>query len=963
MNQPSPQDCGCCDGIGVQGPSATSNRPGLPAIAYRVGTYASFRQSLHARLSDSRWAALRGLRTRAEDDFTIALLDAWAITADILTFYQERIANESYLGTATERFSILEQARLLGYQLGPGVAASVHLAFMLDEAPGAPEQAARPTTLAAGTSVQSVPGPDQQPQTFETIEAIGARVEWNAIAPQLTEPQTLRSDMGDVWLEGGNLQLTVGDVLFIIADADGGKQAAIQRVAEVGADASANRTRVMLTKISDPLLTEADEQVAITPPGIYAMRAAPSPFGHNAPLEPQYTGTVFNGTFLEWKFDAESELLLMLSTRHDKILPNSWIVIGQFDLKDPTAPPPVPLNVEDLKWIWIVSRVIGVTHLSVARYGIAGSGTLLALSKGWKKIGVSLALLRFMTLSAQSEALRLAALPVTYPVYGVTIPLNTRTEGLLPGRPIAVVGKRQHLRITEQASQSPLQSVELPGSEMFPWIDNLEDALAGPLLFPAVDERVELRPGDRLAFAAPPIRVFPFPVAPVSPSAFGALLGAPTASVFVLSLIDRDGQAGLALLPSTWFTLDPAGASDESISEIGFIGDVPDVSVVHDRDRTTLQLAGPLAHVYDRATLRLNANVAAATHGETVRELLGSGDATVAYQRFTLRQPPLTYVSAGTSSGSASTLKVFVNDVLWQEVPFLYGHGPTERIYLSRHDDADVTTIQFGDGITGARLPTGQDNVRAEYRRGIGAAGLVEAGQLSQLMSRPLGLAGVINAAAAQGAADPEAMDAARTNAPLTVLTLERAVSLQDYEDFAGTFAGIAKAQAVWVWNGRTRCVFLTVSGPDGEVLDEDGAVMSALIGALHQYGDPYVALTIKSYRQALFQVHGTVTVQPDHVIGIVLAAVKTALRERYRFEARAFGQPVALSEILAVVHAVPGVVAVDVDRFYRSDEPTPVRSSRLDADLPAMGADGLMQAAELLLLDEPSLTNLGAVQ
>ena len=138
---------------------------------------------------------------------------------------------------------------------------------------------------------------------------------------------------------------------------------------------------------------------------------------------------------------------------------------------------------------------------------------------------------------------------------------------------------------------------------------------------------------------------------------------------------------------------------------------------------------------------------------------------------------------------------------------------------------------------------------------------------------------------------------------------------------------------------------------------------MSALIGALHQLGDPTSPLPYKSYRQALFQVHGTVTVQPDHVIGIVLAAVKTALRERYRFEARAFGQPVALSEILAVVHAVPGVVAVDVDRFYRSDEPTPVRSSRLNADLPAMGADGLMQAAELLLLDEPSLTNLGAVQ
>ena len=55
-------------------------------------------------------------------------------------------------------------------------------------------------------------------------------------------------------------------------------------------------------------------------------------------------------------------------------------------------------------------------------------------------------------------------------------------------------------------------------------------------------------------------------------------------------------------------------------------------------------------------------------------------------------------------------------------------------------------------------------------------------------------------------------------------------------------------------------------------MLEEDGAVMSSLKGALHQYGDPHVALAVKSYRQALFQVHGTVTVHPDHVIETVLA-------------------------------------------------------------------------------------------
>ena len=167
----------------------------------------------------------------------------------------------------------------------------------------------------------------------------------------------------------------------------------------------------------------------------------------------------------------------------------------------------------------------------------------------------------------------------------------------------------------------------------------------------------------------------------------------------------------------------------------------------------------------------------------------------------------------------------------------------------------------------------------------------------------------------------------------------------------------------MWVWDGRARQVFLTVSGPEGNVLEEDGAVMSSLKGALHQYGDPHVALAVKSYRQALFQVHGTVTVHPDHVIETVLALVKTALQERYRFDARAFGQSVALSEVLAVTHGVPGVVAVDVDKFYRSDQPAPAWSTRLDADSPIIGADGLVQAAELLLLDEPSLTNLKAVR
>ena len=73
-----------------------------------------------------------GLRTRESDDPTIAVLDAFAVACDVLTFYSERLANESYLRTATERTSLQELGKLVAYRLSPGVAAETWLAFSLE---------------------------------------------------------------------------------------------------------------------------------------------------------------------------------------------------------------------------------------------------------------------------------------------------------------------------------------------------------------------------------------------------------------------------------------------------------------------------------------------------------------------------------------------------------------------------------------------------------------------------------------------------------------------------------------------------------------------------------------------------------------------------------------------------------------------------------------------------------------
>ncbi len=196
------QDCNCCAGNTSETPEDKFNRPGLPALAYRSGTHGTFKSSLLSRLSSTEFPALLDLTTRDDADWTIGLCDAVARMGDVVTFYQERIVNEAFLRTATERRSLLELARLVGYRLSPGVAANTALAFTLDVPFVQPAPPPVPVTIPPGTRVQSVPGANELPQSFETIEPIVARAEWNAIPVQSAERVPPHQDQRALWLKG-----------------------------------------------------------------------------------------------------------------------------------------------------------------------------------------------------------------------------------------------------------------------------------------------------------------------------------------------------------------------------------------------------------------------------------------------------------------------------------------------------------------------------------------------------------------------------------------------------------------------------------------------------------------------------------------------------------------------------------------------------------------------------------------
>src|SRR6476469_3920062 len=62
-----------------------------------------------------------------EADFGNVLLELFAHIGDILSYYQDRVANESFLGTARTRRSVIEHLRLIGYTLGTAVPAAAGL--------------------------------------------------------------------------------------------------------------------------------------------------------------------------------------------------------------------------------------------------------------------------------------------------------------------------------------------------------------------------------------------------------------------------------------------------------------------------------------------------------------------------------------------------------------------------------------------------------------------------------------------------------------------------------------------------------------------------------------------------------------------------------------------------------------------------------------------------------------------
>jgi uncharacterized phage protein gp47/JayE len=305
-------------------------------------------------------------------------------------------------------------------------------------------------------------------------------------------------------------------------------------------------------------------------------------------------------------------------------------------------------------------------------------------------------------------------------------------------------------------------------------------------------------------------------------------------------------------------------------------------------------------------------NLLAVTCGKTVaNEVLGSGDATNPAQDFQLSQSPVTYLSQG--AGYASTIQLTVNKLPWTEVTSFFGQAADATVFVTREDNSGNTHVMFGDGVNGARLPSGVNNVIATYRVGAGAAS-PPAGKLTVIAKSYPGLRSVRNPVAVSGGSDPDRPDQIQRDAPRSVLAFGRAVSVFDYQALAAQVPGVTRASAVWGWNDARQRSLVTV------YVGDDSGAAAAATKALAAVGDPNRPVQVKLATRIKVALRLTLLVTPGMDTTLIGAAVKTALTDTevglFGSWNMAIGQVVFDSQIETAVLGVAGAVAITALKF-----------------------------------------------
>lgn len=948
MSNGTASPCLCAQ---AQDPQVVSNPPGLPRISYRVDDFTGFRRAmlrpLPAEQAIGAWRPATG-------DLGLQVLEWCAYLADVLTFYNERIANESYLRTATQPSSIANLVALLGYEPAPGIAATGNVAAMRSAAH--PDE---PLVIPAGMRMSSVATPGIPAQTFEVAattsftspSSVPVTLPSSAATPQVGGDGKPASVLlaGRVSGVKAEDQLVLADKTFTADD-----RWALVSVGTLTPETDP-RTGAVNTRLTFSAGDWGPSATPLSRPGTDSQAASyrlMRPTATAALWNLTSNGTTLQPVVLGPPFQVHLSAAVRAISPGDIVLfeggtgsPLALAVVAA--VSEEFAAVPYPGSATPLPPPWTDSDIGNPDLAGSASYAdgvftvngdgndiwqnfdqfnyvwqaLTSDGSITARvtsqsnTSPWAKSGVMI---------KQSTAIGspYALLAVT-PSNGIAFQYgysNTVPGGSYSFPQAWLKLARSGATITAYSSADGISWTQV-GSTTIPMADPATIGIftcshnAAAVCSASIDNVSIAPPG----FTVPPDIAVAHTVLTLTTQDSAVLYNVTDKSTVAVRYGFKDvgtiigtPAAALKSLPATAGV--PPSYSPPDLPATAFLQASSGAGVMvtvgsSGPGQVTLTGAGtppatittPLA-----VPLRLLLGVVPVSRGTTVTgEVLGSGNAALARQSFTLSKSPLTYLATG--AGSVAALAVYVDGVHWQQVPSFYRQPADARVLVvSRSPDQTITTVTFGDGVNGARLTSGTGNVVATYRYGSGAAS-PPAGRLTTISQPQPNLASIQNPVAVSGGADPQAAEEVRANAPASVFTFGRAISAIDYEVVASQAPGVARVAAHWTFDGTGQRTLVAV------YVGDDEAAVAAASAALAGSGDPNRPVSVLGATAIGLALSCTLVVAADRQVPAVVTAATAAISGPAGLFSPArmgIGQRLYRSAIDAAL-MVPGVVAV----------------------------------------------------
>ena len=292
------------------------------------------------------------------------------------------------------------------------------------------------------------------------------------------------------------------------------------------------------------------------------------------------------------------------------------------------------------------------------------------------------------------------------------------------------------------------------------------------------------------------------------------------------------------------------------------------------------------------------------------------------------------------------SIRVFVDNGIeweeWSQVEHVQDYAPYSKVFQVDVAASEIVSVSFGDGVSGL-IPNTEGGIKASYIAGGGLIGNVGADTLKTFGIIPASSTEVeqdirsyitvTNSLNATGGADPETDNSIRYNAPRSLRSLNRAVTLEDFANLALSVDGVAKSNAIADSRSSVTVYVSPVSG------DNSGEQVPGYYGDITAYSQEteqmiYTRSLVTEYLSDKVQIGTSVTILPATYTGVkaeisysrmpqyskslVEIALKKALLTDFSYNNVDIEDVITPEEIEFKLRQVEGVSNVRVTDLYR---------------------------------------------